>query len=229
MAPDPPVTCSQARSLPDVGTGSPIWGLAAGLRPPPWGVDSLLSPAPTHCHPEHHRGLGVTGSRDPGLVLERGTGPLLSGRPLGLPSPGRWRESGPSACDCHQHVTSAARQGVAAPRSGKTVPDSDPPGSRPLRPAASRLCASPGVAGPPCRPGGRSSAPAYTSTHRRPSPCRALGSVPCLGLRSYVMSFGGQALRAQTLLGSGSKAAPGGHRLPDTPTRGPQCPAGGWR
>lgn len=46
MAPTALVTGSQARSLPDVGTGSRIWGLAVGLWPPPWGVDSLLEPRP---------------------------------------------------------------------------------------------------------------------------------------------------------------------------------------
>lgn len=92
-------------------------GLSAGAPPPP------------RCHQERHRGLNVTSSRDPGLVLGRDTQSLLGGPPLGPSPPGRWRESRAFAGGCHPHRTSAARQrrGSSEPLVDSSLTVSDRP------------------------------------------------------------------------------------------------------
>lgn len=185
MASTAPVTGSQARSLPDVGTGSRIWGLAVGLWPPPWGVDSLLEPRPPSLSPRAPQGPKCHQLQGPRPCPWEGhtvtarwaaSWPVASWQVEGKPGLCRWLPP------THDVSSTAEAWQLRAP--GGLVLDSEQPASPPAArrlcvaspPAAPRLCVAPGVAGSPCHPA--------TSAHRRPPNRRAPGAVSCLGLRS---------------------------------------------
>lgn len=181
MAPTAPVTGSQARSLPDVGTGSRMWGLAVGLWPPPWGVDSLLEPRPPSLSPrapqgpKRHRLQGprpCPWERHTVTARWAASWPVASWQVEGKPGLCRWLPP------THDVSSTAEAWQLRAP--GGLVLDSERPASRPPR-LPRPVCVWPRVS--QARPAIRR-ALVSTSALRRPPKRRAPGAVSCLGLRS---------------------------------------------